>query len=598
MNGSGSGGRFSGIGRSRLRGGLGTLPPRSGGSLVAPTRASSSRPMSWRARGLTATTSFQVGGTVPTVAASNERTSWAAQITTLLAWRDGRAYSVEEALATLEPRWIEVYRAGSALDADQTTAVLANLGACLEPAQLLGASGWEAMLRTFGPLALLGVEAADRFGTRGRVITSIQGDGTADGTTLGFVDVVAGANGAERLANITKAVRLVHWSIDVATAVAKREVPPPSAAAPAAPEPAVVAAPAPPPTAAPTMVPTATAPAAATWARWAPLVRAADVQSWDLPANFPSAIRDYWANPLHRSHHALWHAIRSGQSLNAQQRADATRLGLTGTPPAAGQAGAGLDFLGMHRRMMETTERLAVRGGLPYRPLGWRPIPWSHNDPVWPMPPWSQAAVAGDAATATWAKGAASTGSMRHLADGYFNDASKLVSVSLDKLGNDVESAIHGWLHMHFCTEPPADASTTDWLGDPISSHVNPLFWKLHGWVDSCIDRWERAPAEIGPAMRDSGPLLAGRWVGNVPSVAKVSGARSLEDGHDHSDISPDEAREILSRAPRMTFAATPQATDMLLAELNLGPVPQEFIAQAESPGDQPAMASLGLRRW
>ena len=34
------------------------------------------------------------------------------------------------------------------------------------------------------------------------------------------------------------------------------------------------------------------------------------------------------------------------------------------------------------------------------------------------------------------------------------------------------------------------DDEKYDYLGDFHSSHVNPIFWKLHGWVDDCIEFW------------------------------------------------------------------------------------------------------------
>ena len=52
--------------------------------------------------------------------------------------------------------------------------------------------------------------------------------------------------------------------------------------------------------------------------------------------------------------------------------------------------------------------------------------------------------------------------------------------------------------------------SVTNWLGDTYSSHVNPVFWKLHGWVDSCIDRWMQANGKSGSVP------WKGTWIGSV----------------------------------------------------------------------------------
>ena len=37
------------------------------------------------------------------------------------------------------------------------------------------------------------------------------------------------------------------------------------------------------------------------------------------------------------------------------------------------------------------------------------------------------------------------------------------------------------------------DDARYNWLGDSYSSHVNPAFWKIHGWVDDKIEDWYRA---------------------------------------------------------------------------------------------------------
>ena len=34
-----------------------------------------------------------------------------------------------------------------------------------------------------------------------------------------------------------------------------------------------------------------------------------------------------------------------------------------------------------------------------------------------------------------------------------------------------------------------------DFLGDTYSSHVNYIFWKLHGWIDNRIEDWKAATA-------------------------------------------------------------------------------------------------------
>jgi hypothetical protein len=50
-----------------------------------------------------------------------------------------------------------------------------------------------------------------------------------------------------------------------------------------------------------------------------------------------------------------------------------------------------------------------------------------------------------------------------------------------------------------------------DFLGDTYSSHVNPIFWKLHGWIDDRIEDWKIANGVFGDNF------WQGTWVGRMP---------------------------------------------------------------------------------
>ncbi|MGW4103666.1 hypothetical protein [Streptomyces sp. NPDC004976] len=61
-----------------------------------------------------------------------------------------------------------------------------------------------------------------------------------------------------------------------------------------------------------------------------------------------------------------------------------------------------------------------------------------------------------------------------------------------------------------FNVDPKWDDSAYNWLGDTYSSHVNPLFWKLHGWVDARIDDWMAANNLQGPVPWSFDPPWSG----------------------------------------------------------------------------------------
>lgn len=59
-----------------------------------------------------------------------------------------------------------------------------------------------------------------------------------------------------------------------------------------------------------------------------------------------------------------------------------------------------------------------------------------------------------------------------------------------------------------------------DALVEPFSSHVNPIFWRLHGWIDDRIEDWYRAqeiarPGTIKRVKINGVDWFAadGRWV-------------------------------------------------------------------------------------
>jgi hypothetical protein len=110
-----------------------------------------------------------------------------------------------------------------------------------------------------------------------------------------------------------------------------------------------------------------------------------------------------------------------------------------------------------------------------------------------------------------------------------YTDPAYLSRITLGELGARMEFTIHNWMHMRWASVP-RDPSTGravpegraaldfdpkwlrpeyDYLGETFSSHVNPVFWRLHGWVDDRIDDWFNAhesahPGEIKRTNRNA----------------------------------------------------------------------------------------------
>jgi hypothetical protein len=116
----------------------------------------------------------------------------------------------------------------------------------------------------------------------------------------------------------------------------------------------------------------------------------------------------------------------------------------------------------------------------------------------------------------------------------------RLRKLTLGQLGSLLEFTVHNSLHNRSASEPIGyrpdganpgesvdpkwDSPDYDYLGDTYSSHVNPVFWFLHGWVDTSIDRWFYANRVKASEYRRTG-----RWIGKLE--AGVNPGRPLRAG-------------------------------------------------------------------
>jgi hypothetical protein len=239
-----------------------------------------------------------------------------------------------------------------------------------------------------------------------------------------------------------------------------------------------------------------------------------------------------------RMHHMLWHTARDGwERFGPDVRAAYERFGWAPPRPALDASGgailtndSGEDFFYMHRQMIEEVNRVLARINDPQysRVLGWAEFPTPGNAD-YGVPPAYPIGNVDDNAWLTRIK------SDEYFTQTFLPAAEKLrnpdyvKSISLGELGARVEFSVHNWAHMRWSSKPEAfrpnpkaanpigvdekwDNPSYDWLGDFYSSHVNPLFWKLHGWVDDCVSVWQEAHGIKGPYE------WKGKWTGKVPT--------------------------------------------------------------------------------
>ena len=249
----------------------------------------------------------------------------------------------------------------------------------------------------------------------------------------------------------------------------------------------------------------------------------------------------------HRMHHWLWHELRNNWNRyprDIQNKIEALGwkpprpvMDISGNPDVTNNSGE--DFLYMHRQMIADVNAILSSVGDPGYPRvqGWM-MPPPPGDQSFPVPPaWFD--PEGQAGTPI--AGLERTKSVVFYQKRFqywqkaFTDPMLLRSMSLGVLGVTIEMTIHNAMHMRWAAFPgsirpdplqetgdidPTGGETipTEWddprydfLADTYSSHVNPIFWKLHGWIDDRIEDWKLANGIFGNGF------WKGKWVGKMP---------------------------------------------------------------------------------
>ena len=247
-----------------------------------------------------------------------------------------------------------------------------------------------------------------------------------------------------------------------------------------------------------------------------------------------------------RFHHLLWHLTRDRGWWNGLDQGNRENLIRAGWQALRffGTPGSGIDFLGMHRQMIETTNVALDQANDSdwQKVVGWDPIPWSDSDPDWPVPEWQNEPPAWSTEEdwerrtndANGARSSDTVAAMRQTAN-LVRDENILRGLTLDSLGLFLEGDLHGWMHIRWAGAPPEEVRDTsvqnDWLADPWSSHVNKVFWKLHGWIDDRIGDWEKATGLTAD--------LSEAWAGPVSSLSHMAHAGRLDQSTVRSESSP-----------------------------------------------------------
>jgi hypothetical protein len=252
-------------------------------------------------------------------------------------------------------------------------------------------------------------------------------------------------------------------------------------------------------------------------------------------AQLPNQVITEMAQRSQRLHHWLFHMVRNNwlfydtETQNILRdlgwepprpaiRSDSTRP--SGWSPILDNF-SGEDFLYMHREMIRNVNQILIQAQDPQYPKieGWEQIP-RIDDVDYPVPP-------------SWIPNVEQIKSNDAFQNYFiplerrFTDPNYLSTITLGRMGAEIEFSIHNSMHIRWASEPSGnrpevdatnpelidtiwDHPSYDFLGDTYSSHVNPIFWKLHGWIDKRIEDWKNAHGITGEIQ------WTGTWVGHM----------------------------------------------------------------------------------
>ena len=160
--------------------------------------------------------SYKVPGIVNPIRQPSSMVCWATVTTIMISWKRQQSLSIDTAVGGIGAIYLNKYKNNQGLTADEKIPFLKAAGFLFEYPESLSIGGWERLLRNNGPIWITTAEGTDaNFGIHARIMTAINGDGTANGTTLTIVDPATGTSYNEKFSDfLVKFEREVRVSSD------------------------------------------------------------------------------------------------------------------------------------------------------------------------------------------------------------------------------------------------------------------------------------------------------------------------------------------------------------------------------------------------
>lgn len=196
------------------------------------------------------------------------------------------------------------------------------------------------------------------------------------------------------------------------------------------------------------------------------------------PDALPASLVDYMQLHAWGGMHLEWHSVRRWDLLPPAAVEYAQRQGWSRAPRQEGEAGNGVEFLAMHRAMLEVLVQQAPDARAYF--TGWAAPPTDPHDARDPLPHGALTAFDPDMLAAL--------DRVEHHLDGfasedelglYLETAMRPTTGHPEARAADRSTGVHNYLHNRFQDpQSPID------MGNPQVNLLNPRFWRLHGWID------------------------------------------------------------------------------------------------------------------
>jgi hypothetical protein len=252
------------------------------------------------------------------------------------------------------------------------------------------------------------------------------------------------------------------------------------------------------------------------------------------------AVRPMLASRYHRLQHVFFHYIRNNwDTLTAKQQKALADLGWAAPRPSlfapqwskrpspsdntvvwATANGSGIDFLYFHRWMIAMVDAMLKAAGKPTI-ASWSdkdtipgPLRCCPDETVPEFTPWFENPAGGAPIGVPWLqlrvqemKSPSFYWNRMNWWGQDYRDFGMLRRITLGELGSRLEFSVHNQMHIRWSAYPAnghfirnEDDFRTKWddpgydtLFDEYSSHVTPIFFRLHKWIDNRIEDWAEA---------------------------------------------------------------------------------------------------------